>query len=215
MEEIRINTNNAQFVLSAVKNNQYPKSDSDKFDMVDIVFSGKSNVGKSSLLNKLMNRKKLAKVSASPGKTRAINFFDIDKKVFFVDLPGYGYAQRSKSESLAWGNMMEGYFKSERSISLIVQLVDIRHKPTKDDIQMIEYLKYYKFDFIIAATKLDKIKKSQVDDCLQTIRQTLDLPDNVQIIPCSSEKGEGIAEIMDIIKNKIKVKEKPEGDTDE
>lgn len=170
-------------------------------DLPEIAFSGKSNVGKSSLLNKLLNRKQLARVSSSPGKTTTINFFKLDD-CRFVDLPGYGYAKVSQSEKIRWSELMEGYFNSNRNLSLIVQLIDIRHKPSDDDYSMLDYLKQTGYEFVIVLTKADKLKPNELNKRLSELEQ--ELKDyKTQKIVFSSLKGTGREELLNCIKQKI------------
>ena len=192
-----MNFNIVEFEASYGKSAQIPKS-----DIPEIVFSGKSNVGKSSLINKLLNRKSMAKVSATPGKTATINFFRL-KEVRFADLPGYGYAKVSKSEKNRWAELVEGYFAQERNISLIVQICDIRHSPTVDDMEMIDFLYHTGYNFIIVLTKLDKLKNSQRQARLEALVGDLAEYEGVQLYPCSSQNGEGIEDIRNAIENSI------------
>ena len=194
-EKKALNLHNVEFLRSAVKESDFP------FDSLpQIVFAGKSNVGKSSVINKLLNRKNFARVSAQPGKTIHINYFTIDKQLYFVDLPGYGYARVSKAEQQRWGALMETYF-AMGLLTLGIQIVDIRHKPTRDDMTMAEWFRASGKPWIIIANKLDKIKKSQLEGNIAEIRQTLLLPEEVPVIPFSAEKGTGkeqlIAAILD------------------
>ena len=169
------NLHNVEFLRSAVKESDFP------FDSLpQIVFAGKSNVGKSSVINKLLNRKNFARVSAQPGKTIHINYFTIDKQLYFVDLPGYGYARVSKAEQQRWGALMETYF-SMGLLTLGIQIVDIRHKPTRDDMTMAEWFRASGKPWVIIANKLDKIKKSQLEGNIAEIRQTLLLPEEVPL----------------------------------
>lgn len=196
--DLNFNIHNTVFYKSAVEEKGYPND-----GLCDIVFTGKSNVGKSSLINKLLNRKKMAHVSSVPGKTATINFYNVDEKFYFVDLPGYGYAQRSKQEQKKWGVMMDSYFQSNRDIRLVISLMDIRHNPTKDDVIMVEYLKQMGFSFIIAATKKDKISSKKALDNIEVIRKSLKLSDKDRIIAFSSENGEGREEILEVINNYV------------
>lgn len=164
----------------------------------EVVFSGRSNVGKSSLINKILNRKSLARVSATPGKTVTINFFKL-KEARFVDLPGYGYAKVSHSEKKRWSELVEGYFNQNRKIALVIQIVDIRHSPTIDDINMINYLYNRNIPFIIALTKLDKLNKTQTQQQLISIASKLSAYNNIQLYPCSSKKSDGINDIKTLI----------------
>lgn len=185
-----MNYNNSEFLASYGLSRQLPDS-----DRPEIVFSGRSNVGKSSLINKLCNRKKLARVSATPGKTATINFYRVDT-AYFVDLPGYGYAKVSKDERDRWGRLMENYFAEEGLITLGVLIVDARHKPTADDVTMCDYFKSTQCPMVVVANKLDKLKKSEIEPNLALIRQTLTLDDSVQLIPFSAEKGIGKTELL-------------------
>lgn len=169
----------------------------------EVSFAGRSNVGKSSLLNKLMFRKGLAKVSSTPGKTATINFYDVDG-ADFVDLPGYGYAKVSKSEKGRWSELIEGYFNQERRFALVVSLVDIRHDPTALDLNMAEFLKESGLPFAIALTKADKLSKQQVMKQTAAIRKQLDLPKGTPIIATSSEKGTGIEELRTLLAEAVR-----------
>lgn len=186
-----------EFEAAYGKSGQIPRS-----DMPEIVFSGKSNVGKSSLINKLLYRKSIARVSATPGKTATINFFRLSD-VRFADLPGYGYAKVSMSEKKRWGELVEGYFAQDRNISLIVQICDIRHSPTKDDFGMIDFLYNTGYNFIIALTKLDKLKSSQRQARIDALTQELYSYEGIRLYPCSSQTGEGIDEIRAAIEQSI------------
>ena len=168
----------------------------------EIVFSGRSNVGKSSLLNKLFNRKSLARVSSVPGKTITINFYDVDG-VKFVDLPGYGYAKLIKSEKERFAGLMEGYFNSDRNIKLVVQLVDMRHKPSADDYAMISFLKEMQIPFIVACTKADKLKVKEFQKRSTELLSELENVDENVIIPFSSQNGLGADKIKQLIENSL------------
>ncbi len=180
----------AEFITSAVKSSQYPPE-----GVPEIAFAGRSNVGKSSLLNLLTGRKSLAKVSSSPGKTRTINFFNINDEFRIVDLPGYGYARVSRSQSESWGRMMEGYLENRRDLLKVIQLVDVRHQPSAQDVQMYEYLRYYGLSGIVVATKADKVSGNELSKCLSVIRKTLQLDDDI-IIPVSALKGTGTDRVL-------------------
>ena len=173
----------ADLVAVAVKPVQYPEE-----NMPEIAFAGRSNVGKSSLLNLLTGRKKLARVSGAPGKTRTINFYNADDKFRIVDLPGYGYARVSKSISQDWGKMVESYLETRKNLLKVVQLVDIRHEPTGDDRQMYEYLKYHGLDGIVVATKADKLSANERRKSISRIRKVLDLNADDVVIPVSALK---------------------------
>jgi GTP-binding protein len=178
----------------AVKPSQYPPE-----NLKEIAFAGRSNVGKSSLLNLLTGRKKLARVSGSPGKTRTINFYLINDAFRIVDLPGYGYAKVSKSVSQDWGEMMEKYLSGRQNLVKVIQLVDIRHEPSKQDVEMYEYLRYYGLDGIVVATKADKVSRNQIPKQLKQIRQTLKLGKEDIVIPVSALKRTGYEELLDVI----------------
>ena len=165
----------------------------------EIAFVGKSNVGKSTLINSMMNRKALARTSSQPGKTRTINFYDINEAIYFVDLPGYGYARASKSDIEKWGKMIEEYLYKRENLRAIVMLVDIRHEPGANDILMYEWLKHYGYDIIIAATKLDKISKNNIRKNMASIKSRLGMLGNEIIIPFSGETKQGVPELWDVL----------------
>ncbi len=171
-------------------------------ELPEIAFAGRSNVGKSSLLNKLFMRKNLARVSSVPGKTITINFYGVDD-VNFVDLPGYGYAKVSRSEKQRWAEMMEGYFNSDRNIKLVVQLIDMRHPATKDDIMMMEFLESTGIDFIVVMTKSDKLNKGEYKSRLEKSKEELNFVPEENIIPFSSQTGENIEKIKAIIESHL------------
>jgi len=175
----------------AVKPSQYPPE-----TMPEIAFAGRSNVGKSSLLNLLTNRKKLARVSGSPGKTRTINFYLVNDAFRIVDLPGYGYAKVSKAMTENWGDMMETYFQKREGLRKVIQLVDIRHKPTAQDVQMYEYLRHYGLDGIVVCTKADKVSRNEMQKNIAVIRKTLDLSKEDKVIPVSALKKTGYEELL-------------------
>ena len=189
-----LNLHNAEFVRSAVRRSDFPND-----PLPQIVFAGKSNVGKSSTINKLLNRKNFARVGNEPGKTIHINFFCIDQKAYFVDLPGYGYAKVSKKERDRWGALMEEYCAEEDAITLGFQIVDARHKPTADDVVMADWFLQSGVPFAVIANKHDKLKKSAVEDSMNTIRTTLHLPEDVPVIPFSAVKGTGRDEVLQMI----------------
>lgn len=172
-------------------------------DLPEIAFAGRSNVGKSSLLNKLFQRKSLARVSSVPGKTITINFYEAEN-VNFVDLPGYGYAKVAKTEKQRWAEMMEGYFNSDRNIKLVVQLVDMRHPPTKDDIMMMEFLQANEYEFIVVMTKADKLKKkSEYNARIENSKKEMSFVPEERIIPFSSETGAGLDTLKKYIEEYI------------
>jgi len=184
----------SSFVISAVSQAQYPDD-----GLPEIAFAGRSNVGKSSLINMLLGRKGLAKTSSTPGKTQTINFYDIDALFRFVDLPGYGFAKVSKTQKATWGNMIDTYLSTRDTLLEVILLVDMRHQPTKDDIEMYEWIKSFGFNGIVVGTKIDKLSKNQVSKQIKLIRQTLTMPENGIFIPISSEKRSGKYEVWDLI----------------
>lgn len=193
-----LNVNNVEFVKSAASPKQFIHS-----SMPSVVFAGKSNVGKSSVINRLLNRKNFARVGAQPGKTIHVNYFLVDRKMHFVDLPGYGYAKVSQAERERWGRLMEDFFAEPGLIDLGVMIVDARHKPTADDITMAGWFKASGCRLVLVANKLDKLKKSEIEPNLRLIRETLELPEELLLIPFSAEKGQGrealFAEISKLI----------------
>ena len=188
-----MNFNKASYQTSFGISKQLPPS-----DKIEIAFAGRSNVGKSSIINKLLNRKGLARVSAVPGKTATINFYSVDN-IIFVDLPGYGYAKVAKSEKHRWSELIEGYFAQDRNLELVISLVDMRHPPTQLDVQMVEFLVSHEIPFIVVLTKSDKLNKTEYKIRMENIRNELPYGDQITIIPASSEKGEGMEEIREII----------------
>lgn len=189
---MKINTSDLEAV--AVKAAQYPPD-----DLPEIAFAGRSNVGKSSLLNLITGRKALARVSGSPGKTRTINFYRCNDRFRIVDLPGYGYAKISRSESEKWGAMMEAYLEGRENLIKVVQLVDIRHEPSVQDVQMYDYLKYHELDGIVVATKADKIGKNEKARAIKRIASSLGMSEEDIVIPVSSLKKSGHEELLDTI----------------
>lgn len=192
--ELNINFHNAEFEKSAVSKTQYPKS-----DMLEFAFAGRSNVGKSSMINKILNRKSLARVSGTPGKTITINFYNIDNKIYLVDLPGYGYAKRSKEEVAKWGSMMEDYLANRKQLVQTILLVDSRHTPTAQDIQMAEWIRHYHDRLIVIATKTDKLKKSQIEERMYDIADTLELTEDDVLVPFSTADDEGKGSVIDML----------------
>lgn len=187
-----------RFLISAVSSSQYPEG-----QLPEIAFAGRSNVGKSSLINSLLNRKKLVKVSSNPGKTRTINFFMINEELIFVDLPGYGYAAVSNAEKLKWGTMIEEYLAKRYNLKSVVLLVDIRHKPTADDKMMYDFIKHYMEKVIIVATKRDKISNNVLGKNLRTIKETLGTDEKDILISYSSENHNGREELWEEIMRSI------------
>ncbi len=181
-----MNLNNLSIEVSAVSPKQYPIG-----NRPEIAFAGRSNVGKSSFLNKMVGRKSLARTSGKPGKTAQINFFNIDNQVYFVDLPGYGYAAVSKAEQMRWGKMMDTYLNTRRQLRQAVLLVDSRHKPSKDDITMADWIRHRFGYLVIVATKTDKLSKKQLNENLQLIADTLSFTEEDYLLPFSAETGAG------------------------
>ena len=188
-----MNFQNVEFLISAANPKDFPKD-----RLPEIAFAGKSNVGKSSVINRLLQRKNFARVGEKPGKTIHVNYFTIDKKCYFVDLPGYGYAKVSQAEKDRWGKLMENYFAANR-IDLGVLIVDARHAPTNNDITMARWFLDSECPFVVVANKLDKVKKSQILGNLEVIRQDLELPDDCPVIPFSAEKGTGRDDLVKLI----------------
>ena len=193
-EQRKMKVKKAEIVAVTARADQYPPD-----DMPEVAFAGRSNVGKSSLLNLLTGRKKLAKISGTPGKTRTINFYEINDEFRIVDLPGYGYAKVSKSESDKWGAMMDEYMQTREGLLRVIQLVDIRHEPTALDKQMYDYLKYYELSGTIVATKADKISRNQLQKNISVIRKGLDADKSDVIIPVSALAKSGDEALLDEI----------------
>lgn len=190
-----MNLNNVSFLISAASAKDFPQN-----TMPEIAFAGKSNVGKSSVINRILNRKNFARVGEKPGKTIHVNYFTVDQKCYFVDLPGYGFAKVSQAEKNRWAKLMESYFAANR-ITLGVFIVDARHAPTNNDITMARWFLDSGCPFVVVANKLDKLKKSEIEGNLQRIREDLELPENCPVIPFSAEKGIGRDELIRIILN--------------
>ena len=186
-----LNLQRAEFVRSAAKSADFPRD-----GLPQVVFAGRSNVGKSSVISKILLRKNLARVGAAPGKTTHINYFLIDEKLYLVDLPGYGYAKVSQAERDRWGRLIESWFADNALMTLGIMVVDARHKPTADDCTMAEWFKQSGKPFLVVANKLDKLRKSEIEPNLARIRETLGLPDDVKVIAFSAEKGEGRQELL-------------------
>lgn len=189
-----INIQKTEFVISAAKKADFPRD-----QLPQVVFAGRSNVGKSSVINCLLGRKNFARVGNSPGKTTHINYFKVDNQLYLVDLPGYGYARVSQAERARWGRLIEQWFQDPSLMTLGIQIVDARHKPTADDCTMIECFKQSGKPFIVVANKLDKLKKSEIEPNLLQIRTTLQLDDSVKVIPFSAEKKLGRAELLSLV----------------
>lgn len=189
-----MNVNNVSLAAVAVKREQYPTD-----QLPEVAFAGKSNVGKSSLINTMINRKALARTSQNPGKTRTINFYNVENQLYFVDLPGYGYAKAPKTEKEKWGKMIESYLLKRQELRSIILLVDIRHEPGENDIMMYEWLKHYGHNIIIVATKSDKIKRSQLDKHKKMLATAFGLGKEDILLPFSSESKAGKDELWQII----------------
>lgn len=192
---MKLNYNNAEFVAAYGRFSQIPAP-----ERMEIAFAGHSNVGKSTLINKLFNRKNLARVSSVPGKTATINFYGLEN-IYFVDLPGYGYAKVAKSEKERWSGLIEGYLGSDRDIRLVFMLVDMRHAPTKDDVDMINYLIDTEMPFVIVLTKADKLKKTEREKRMEAFRGEIPCFDDIHVIPFSSMTFEGVDELRQIVED--------------
>ncbi|MEV2697666.1 ribosome biogenesis GTP-binding protein YihA/YsxC [Paenibacillus larvae] len=190
--------NEAQFVISAVGPSQYPTD-----ALPEIALAGRSNVGKSSLINRLINRKNLARTSSQPGKTQTLNYYLINQDLYFVDLPGYGYAKVSKAKRAEWGKFIENYLLKREPLKLVLQLIDLRHPPTKDDQAMYAWLKHHKLPVCVVTTKADKIPKGKWQKHCKVIKETLEFEKSDHMIVFSSETGQGKEELWSFIENKI------------
>lgn len=193
-----MNFQKVEFLISAAAPKDFPKN-----RLPEIAFAGKSNVGKSSVINRLLQRKNFARVGERPGKTIHVNYFTIDSQCYFVDLPGYGYAKVSEKEKARWSKLMEDYFAASR-IDLGVMIVDYRHPPTNNDITMARWFIDSGCPFVVVANKMDKLKKSELEPNLKTIREDLELPEGTPIIPFSAEKGNGREELVKLILQTVK-----------
>lgn len=184
--------NNTDIAVTAVRPDQFPQT-----GLPEVVFAGKSNVGKSSLINAMLGRKSLARTSQNPGKTRTLNFYDVENKLYFVDVPGYGYARVSKSESQKWGDMIESYLQGRQELKRVILLVDIRHEPSENDKMLYNWFAHYGVPFTVVATKSDKLKRSQVQKHLAIIRRGLGI--STPPLPFSSETKDGREELWTVI----------------
>lgn len=191
-----MNFNKTEFFASYGKIEQIPE-----LNLPEIAFSGRSNVGKSSLINKIFNRKNLARVSSVPGKTATINFYNIDKTCFLVDLPGYGYAKIAQKDKIRWSSLIEGYLTSDRELMLVMQLIDMRHPPSADDIQMIDFWIEIEQPFVIILTKADKLSKKQREERLKGFEKEIPCFDQIEKIVFSAVTGEGVEKIREIIED--------------
>ena len=188
---------NPRFEISVMNKSQYPKN-----NLPEIVLAGKSNVGKSSFVNSMINRKSLARTSSAPGKTRQLNFYNMDDKFYFVDLPGYGYSEMSKAEQVKVGASTESYLKSRKNINLIILLIDIRHKPSENDIMMLDFIKHTGKHYIVITSKADKIAKTKVSSCVADIAKILDVPEDL-IFAYSSETKLNQETIWEVIEESL------------
>ncbi|MGX7417668.1 ribosome biogenesis GTP-binding protein YihA/YsxC [Carnobacterium gallinarum] len=191
----------ADIVISAVSPAQYPGT-----RLPEIALAGRSNVGKSSFINRMINRKGLARTSSKPGKTQTLNFYIIEEKFYFVDVPGYGYAKVSKTERAKWGQMLETYLTQRDTLKAVLSVVDLRHAPSKEDVQMYEFLKYYELPIIVVATKADKIPRSKWNKHIKLVKDTLNFDPKDEFILFSSETGEGKDEAWQIIEKYLDLK---------
>jgi GTP-binding protein len=189
-----MNVTKAEIVISAVKPEQYPDG-----NLPEFALAGRSNVGKSSFINKMVNRKNLARTSSKPGKTQTLNFYLINESLYFVDVPGYGFARVSKKEREAWGKMMETYFTTREQLRAVALIVDLRHPPTKDDVMMYEFLKHYDIPTIVIATKADKVPKGKWQKHGKIVRETLRMADGDKLILFSAETGQGKEEAWEAL----------------
>ncbi len=194
----KMKVHNVEMVISAVRPDQYPED-----GLPEFALAGRSNVGKSSFINRMIGRKALARISSKPGKTQTLNFYKIEEQLFFVDVPGYGYAKVSKSEREAWGKMIERYFTGRQELKAVVQIIDLRHPPTADDRMMYDFLKHYNIPCIVIATKADKIPKGKWDKHKKIVKETLEMEKNDPLIVFSSETGLGFEEAWRTIENRM------------
>ncbi|EAC5438804.1 YihA family ribosome biogenesis GTP-binding protein [Listeria monocytogenes] len=190
-----MDVNNVELIISAVRPEQYPET-----DLPEYALAGRSNVGKSSFINTMIRRKSMARISQKPGKTQTLNFYKIEEALFFVDVPGYGFAKVSKTEREKWGVMIETYITSREQLRGVIQIVDLRHKPTEDDRMMYEFLKYYDIPVIVVATKVDKIPRSKWQKNAKIVRETLDFDPDDKFVLFSSETKMGKDEAWQFIK---------------
>lgn len=193
---MKINPNNIDLIISAVQEAQYPET-----DVPEVALSGRSNVGKSSFINSMIGRKNMARTSQQPGKTQTLNFFNIDDQLVFVDVPGYGYAKVSKVQREKFGKMIEEYLTTRQKLQLVIQVVDLRHNPTEDDVLMYNYLKHFDIPTLIICTKEDKIPKGKVQKHLNNIKNKLDLEEGDTIVSYSSIKNNKQQQIWDLIES--------------
>lgn len=194
----KMKVHNVQMIGSFVRPEQFPED-----GLPEFALAGRSNVGKSSFINRMIGRKALARISSKPGKTQQLNFYKIEEQLFFVDVPGYGYAKVSKTERAAWGKMIEKYFMGREPLKAVVLIIDLRHSPTNDDCMMYDFLKHYNIPVIVVATKADKIPKGKWDKHKKIVKETLDMDPNDPIIVFSSEKGIGFEQAWQEIESRM------------
>lgn len=195
---MKINPNNVDIIISAVSSKQYPES-----NLPEIALSGRSNVGKSSFINTIVGRKSLARTSSKPGKTVTLNFFNIDDQFIFVDVPGYGYAKQSKKDREKWGKFIEEYITKREPLAAVIQLIDLRHPPTQDDVMMYNFLKHHQLPVLVVCTKMDKIPRSKVDKHIKIIKEKIDFDPNDVILPFSSVDKKNMDKVLDVISHII------------
>lgn len=195
---MKINPNNVDIIISAVSSKQYPES-----NLPEIALSGRSNVGKSSFINTIVGRKSLARTSSKPGKTVTLNFFNIDDQFIFVDVPGYGYAKQSKKDREKWGKFIEEYITQREPLAAVIQLIDLRHPPTQDDVMMYNFLKYHQLPVLVVCTKMDKIPRSKVDKHIKIIKEMIDFDPNDVILPFSSVDKKNMDKVLEVISHII------------
>ena len=195
---MKINPNNVDIIISAVSSKQYPE-----MNLPEIALSGRSNVGKSSFINTIVGRKSLARTSSKPGNTVTLNFFNIDDQFIFVDVPGYGYAKQSKKDREKWGKFIEEYITEREPLAAVIQLIDLRHPPTQDDVMMYNFLKHYQLPVLVVCTKMDKIPRSKVDKHIKIIKEKIDFDPNDVILPFSSVDKKNMDKVLDVISNII------------
>lgn len=196
---MKINPGSVDILISAVGPDQYPET-----GLSEIALSGRSNVGKSSFINAVAGRKNIARTSSKPGKTQTLNFYDMDDKFVFVDVPGYGYAKESKTAREKWGAMIEAYITGREALKAVIQLIDLRHEPTEDDILMYDFLKYYEIPVILVCTKMDKIPKSKVQKHLKIVREVIEFEEEDTIIPFSAMDKKNLPFVVQTIADHIK-----------
>lgn len=194
----------SEFVISAAGESQFPED-----GLPEVALAGRSNVGKSSLINRMLARRNLARTSSQPGKTQTLNYYRVNGNLYFVDFPGYGYARVSRTQREAWGKLAERYLRGRKQLKLVLQLVDLRHPPTADDRRMFEWLSHYGIPMCVVATKADKISRGQIPKHAKIVRQTLDMPDHLPLVIFSSETGQGRDDLWSLIEQAAEIHERP------